>query len=85
MKLGDHLVTPRFGYEHHGLFVGNDSVIAKSQDGVELLDLNEFSDWNSINVYHHAVRRYSGEEYVSRAYSRLGQGLFIRFSRKNSI
>ena len=73
MKSGDHLVTPRFCYEHHGLFVGNNSVIAKSQDGVELVDLDTFSEGHSINVYDHAVRRYSREESVSRAYSRLGE------------
>ena len=27
MQVGDHLVTPRTGYTHHGLYMGNQQVI----------------------------------------------------------
>ena len=36
--LGDHLVTQRFGYEHHGLYIGHGDVIHYANHQPELSD-----------------------------------------------
>ncbi|MCG9053036.1 lecithin retinol acyltransferase family protein [Laribacter hongkongensis] len=39
MQRGDHLVTARTGYEHHGLYLGQGRVIHYTPDGVLLASL----------------------------------------------
>ena len=72
MKSGDHLVTPRISYEHHGLYIGNDRVIDYTPDGVCIRSLDSFSDGHDIHVEDHPFRFYSHSESVSRGKSRLG-------------
>lgn len=80
MNKGDHLVTPRLGYTHHGLYVGNDLVIhyAGLSDGfnkesIDLTSLDTFCDGNGYTVSPHPFRIFSEEESVKRAYSKLGE------------
>lgn len=83
MERGDHLVTPRIGYTHHGIFVGNDRVVHYSgfADGIskgviEVTSLKAFCNGNKVTVRTYAIRKYSHEESVTRAYSRLGEDLY---------
>lgn len=80
MNKGDHLVSPRFGYTHHGLYIGNNKVIHYSGFATELsrgkisiTSIDEFANGNSVSVHEHLFRRYEAEESVERAVSRLGE------------
>ena len=71
---GSHLVSSRFGYTHHGIYVGNGEVVHYLLDeGVTLSDLEEFSRGNAVRVRTHPGAPYSGEECARRALSRLGE------------
>lgn len=78
--LGDHLVTQRFGYEHHGLYIGHGDVIhyANHQPEslpaqIEVCSLSTFSQGYPIRVAPHPHRCITPEESVNRAMSRLGE------------
>ncbi len=80
MKIGDHLVTSRIGYTHHGLYIGRKSVIHYSgfandiSSGViEIASLASFCNGNEVWVQPYKNRKYSAKESVSRARSRLGE------------
>lgn len=80
MEAGDHLVSPRTGYTHHGLYIGNNQVIHYSGfvDGfssgeIEITSLNDFGNGNEVTVKDHSLRKYDHEESVERAWSRLGE------------
>lgn len=80
MKIGDHLVSPRVGYTHHGIYIGNSQVIHYSGfvDGIssgeiEIASLKDFSRGRKIKVKKHLVRIYGPDDSVQRAYSRLGE------------
>ena len=66
--LGSHLVTVRFGYTHHGIYVGNDTVVHYlNEEGVTTASLEEFSLGNIILERSHPNARYSGEKCAERA------------------
>ena len=72
LTLGSHLITPRLGYQHHGLYIGHQQVIHfTSSSQIEIVSLFEFTDGNgySIQKYHSKFNR---QEIVDRALSRLG-------------
>jgi hypothetical protein len=72
LTLGSHLVTPRIGYQHHGIYIGNEQVIHfTSNSQIEIVSLSEFKDGNgySIQSFH---SKFSRKEIVERAKSRLG-------------
>lgn len=80
MNIGDHLVSTRIGYSHHGIYIGSDQVIHYSgfandisNGEIEIASLAEFSRGNNVSVKEHLIRRYAPDESVSRAYSRLGE------------
>jgi hypothetical protein len=80
MNRGDHLVTPRNGYTHHGLYVGSDLVIhyAGLSDGfnkesIELTSLDSFCNGCGYIIKSHPFRIFDGEKSVERAYSKLGE------------
>ena len=72
LRTGDHLVTPRMGYTHHGLYIGDGTVIHYLQDGVCLATLKDFCDGATYHVKD-TPRRYSRDKCVERAYSRIGE------------
>lgn len=80
-KLGDHLVKPRPGYTHHGIYVGDGMVIhyAGFADGfssapVEKVTLLEFHGNNgSYSVQPHRRAKFPRAEVVQRAHRRLGE------------
>ncbi len=83
MKIGDHLVSPRCGYTHHGLYIGNGSVIhyggfAKTKvDGViAITSLREFCQNKSVRIRRHKTRLFTPEESVKRAHTRLDENWY---------
>lgn len=78
--IGAHLVTPRLGYEHHGIYVGDGVVVhyggfftGLQRRPVETLSLTSFACGRPVQVRPHIHARYSPNEVVARARSRLGE------------
>ncbi len=81
--VGAHLVTPRLGYEHHGIYVGANRVVhyaglsrALLRGPVEEVSLAEFADGRKIAVRRRRRVRFAPQEVVARARSRLGEDLY---------
>ena len=77
---GDHLVSVRTGYQHHGLYIGNQEVIhyaghscGEESGPVVLTSLDVFQNGHPCYIVPHRLRRYSPEQSVERAWSRLGE------------
>ncbi len=79
MQIGDHLVTPRIGYTHHGLYLGNKEVIhyegkfGRDVGRITQVTLSTFCDGASCSVRDYPLRVYGRKESVERAYQRLGE------------
>ena len=80
MIKGDHLVSSRLGYDHHGLYIGNGEVIHYSgfselfdKGSIEVTTLEDFEQGSSSSVKKHLVSIYDANERVERAYSKLGE------------
>ena len=80
--LGAHLVTPRWGFEHHGIYAGNGRVIQYTGfksllrvGPVEEVSLAEFSRGRPIHVKP-TPGRFGGAEAIVRARSRLGENRY---------
>ena len=87
--MGAHLVTPRFAYAHHGVYVGRGAVVhyaafAKHwrRGPVEETSLARFADGHSVWVRPARSTGLPGAEIVRRARSRLGEDRY-RFFRNN--
>lgn len=83
MQIGDHLVTPRTGYTHHGLYLGNKEVIHYEGSSlgdlsgqITLVSLDEFCQGNGCTVREYPIRIYGRKESVQRAYKRLGEAQY---------
>jgi hypothetical protein len=81
--LGSHLVTPRRGFSHHGIYVGRGNVVHhKSAVGglwrgpVEEVSLARFALGRAIWIRSHASPRFSGAEVARRALSRVGEDCY---------
>ena len=77
---GDHLVSPRLGYEHHGLYIGHDLVVhygglvqGFNKGTICIAGLEEFAQGSGIRVQAHPLRVYDAQESINRALSRLGE------------
>jgi len=81
MKKGDHLITPRLGYSHHGLYLGDRLVIhytgladgLTNKDKIKITSLEDFSQGHPIKVQQHLKPAYTPEESIDRALSRMGE------------
>ena len=80
MNIGDHLVTPRTGYTHHGLYIGNNEVIhylgfadGLSNGEISITTIDKFCNGHEIYVQSHLTRTYDREESSHRAFQRLGE------------
>ncbi len=80
INIGDHLVTPRLGFTHHGIYVGDQRVIqyagfigGLSKKPVSITSLERFDNGFGFWVEEPSVRSFSPEESVERAFSRLGE------------
>ena len=87
---GDHLVTARLGYTHHGLYVGSDLVIHYQGPNLGLpgeivmTSLGEFSDGKPIWCKFCPVRQYDRAASIERAHTRLGEHRDRKSTRLNS-
>lgn len=79
-RSGDHLVSSRTGYQHHGLYLGEHQVIhylgfsaGELSGQIAITSLLEFCQGHGYRVMPYATRGYSREESIDRAYSRLGE------------
>ena len=89
LPLGAHLVTPRSGYEHHGIHVGAGRVVHYSGWSRKLLrgplvetSLADFAGGRTVDVKVNPGARYAPEDIVTRARSRLGENNY-RFASNN--
>ena len=83
LALGAHLTTPRWGFVHHGLYVGNGRVIHYAgfkawlrRGPVEEVALAEFAGGRPVQVHTPIAARYAGLAAVRRARSRLGENRY---------
>ncbi|WP_186193981.1 lecithin retinol acyltransferase family protein [Burkholderia gladioli] len=80
IRAGDHLWVQRFGYEHHGLASGRDTVIQYSgKDGIfetgliEEVPLSAFAKDRKVRFVDHPDRLHGRLESVRRARQRIGE------------
>lgn len=78
LKAGDHLITERLGYTHHGIYLGRGKVIHYSglanglrAGPVEITSLDNFSQGKHTYVQSHDNRVFCHKQTVKRARSRL--------------
>ena len=81
--LGSHIVTPRRGYLHHGIYVGGGNVVHYSgyQHGlrkgpVEEISLESFRGSHPLWIKSNPSARFEGPNVVWRARSRLGENCY---------
>ena len=86
-NLGAHLVTPWFGFAHHGIYVGNGRVIQYGalmfnliRKPVEEVSMARFASGRAVFVVQHAECCLGALEVVQRARSRLGEKRYRLFS-----
>lgn len=80
LPVGAHLTTPRWGYTHHGIHVGNGRVVHYAglsrtliRGPVEIVSLARFAGGRELFMQCGAEARFSPDEIVRRACSRLGE------------
>lgn len=85
--VGAHLVTPRRGFTHHGIYVGRDkvvhykSVLRQFRRGpVEEISLECFAHGRAIWIQIHSSPRFDASEVVRRARSRVGEDCYRLFT-----
>lgn len=81
--LGAHLITPRFAYAHHGIYVGADAVVHYGalaspwrRGPVEEVSLSRFADGRPVWVRPAGPDALRREEIVLRARSRIGENRY---------
>ena len=81
--LGAHMVTPRRGYTHHGIYVGGGRVVqyrglsrGLGRGPVEEVSLSQFAQGRPIWLRVEELRWSNGDEVVRRARSRLGENRY---------
>ena len=77
---GTHLVTSRRGYMHHGIYVGRGMVVHYAglsrllhSGPVEEVTISRFSMGRAVRIIEYSESKYSPQEIVLRARSRLGE------------
>lgn len=85
--LGAHLVTPRFAYEHHGVYVGRGMVVHYSAFAkhwhcgpVEEISLERFAHGRRVWIRPARADQFPSAEIVRRARARLGENHYGFFS-----
>ena len=81
--IGAHIVTPRRGYLHHGIYVGDGMVVHYAGLGygihrgpVEEVTLSRFARGRPVWIQSAAVPYFDPQETVRRARSRLGEDCY---------
>ena len=74
LQVGAHVITPRVGFTHHGLYIGHGQVLEyiKSQ-GVVIVPLATFTQGHELFIREHKNARFKGAEAVRRGMMRLGE------------
>ena len=87
--LGTHLVSPRRGYQHHGIYAGEGRVIHYAgfsrlfrRGPVEEVSLARFARGRGVLAQAHATPAFAGTAAVTRARTRLGEDRY-RFWTNN--
>ena len=85
--LGSHVVTPRRGYLHHGIYVGDGKVVHYSglayglrRGPVEEVSLARFTRGRPVWVRRRALTHFDRREVVCRARSRIGEDRYRLFT-----
>jgi hypothetical protein len=85
--LGAHLVTPRRGFLHHGIYVGNGGVVHYSglaygfrRGPVEETSLARFACGHPIWIRKGECSRFDSAEVICRARSRVGESSYRLFT-----
>jgi HRAS-like suppressor 3 len=80
LLVGAHVATPRRGYVHHGIYVGDGRVVHYSglahglRGGpIEMTTLDEFTRGRPLWEIAESSRRFSGTETARRALTRIGE------------
>lgn len=78
--LGTHLITPRRGYVHHGIYAGTGRVIHYAGFGrswrrgpVEEVSIERFANGRDVRALPASAATFGGAEAVARARMRLGE------------
>jgi len=74
-------VTPRFGFAHHGIYIGDNKVVHYAglsralllRGPVEEVSVEEFADGRAVAIKTRPLPRFAPHEVVARARSRLGE------------
>lgn len=81
--LAAHIVASRLGYMHHGIYVGDGKVMhyagmsrAFRRRPVVEVSLAEFSRGRPVRVVRHPQQRFTSDEVIARARSRLGEDCY---------
>ncbi len=84
---GDHLVSPRGVYSHHGIYIGRGRVIhyaglatGLSKGSISETSLGAFKDGNPCYVRRRFTGAFSSAEIIARAKSRLGENAYSIYS-----
>ncbi|MBV8307894.1 MAG: lecithin retinol acyltransferase family protein [Gammaproteobacteria bacterium] len=85
--LGAHLITPRFAYQHHGIYVGGGLVVHYSAFAkhwrcgpVEEIPLARFAGGHPLWIRPARAGAFEGVDVVRRARSRLGENRYAFWS-----
>ena len=83
LLVGSHLITPRNGYFHHGIYLGAGEVVHYSGlsgglhgGAVKILPIERFAAGNAVQYRDGLKPRYSADEVVRRALSRVGENRY---------
>ena len=78
--LGAHLVAPRRGYFHHGIYVGRGEVVHYSglsdslrRGPIARVTLSQFASGRAVTIANDVCAAYTSIEIAARALSRLGE------------
>ena len=87
LPVGAHLITPRRGYLHHGIYVGDGNVIHYSgltrglhRGPVEEIPLGRFTCGDTVWVLYRTPHHFDPREVIRRARSRVGENHYRLFS-----
>ena len=82
-SIGAHLITPRRGYTHHGIYAGHGTVLHYAglardfrSGPVEEVSLERFANGRSVHIECRSTPALDEQDIVSRARSRLGENLY---------
>jgi cell wall-associated NlpC family hydrolase len=80
LRPGAHLVSPRLGYSHHGIYVGNGLVVHHGgfERGlrigpVEVISIERFARGRQLRVLEEGAPHFDAAEIAQRAMSRIGE------------